>query len=310
MENNEEGEETAPSRNEWEVVSLTQSAYAAAPDSRQVDLVDDSSAEFVAETSDPMIMSGHFGFPPSQHENAALQPDNDEILNEQGREDATPEFVADKRVKSDTHEVSIKTKGWSTTEFPGDQMFDEKVSILSLSGAEFEEDAVLQGSSLVDKEQNFLSSATYSSFHSEEPIGVSASIEESNMLAEPVEPFHQGADAGISDLPKAKDEDNDDAASLPCQAWWKRRAVSLISHAKDANTFWSIFIAAAVMGLVFIGQRWQLERWQVLQMKWKFGGHDERMSRAFVSPMSRLKEVMIGSGHPGSFIRGSASTQR
>ncbi|XP_055808297.1 ATG8-interacting protein 1-like [Solanum dulcamara] len=310
MENNEEGEETAPSKNEWEVVSLTQSAYAAAPDSRQVDLVDDSSAEFVAETSDPMIMSGHFGFPPNQYENAALQPDNEEILNEQGSEDASPEFVADKAVNSDTHEVSTKTKGLSTTEFPGDQMFDEKVSILSLSGAEFEEDAVLQGSSLVDKEQNFFSSTTYGSFHNEEPMGVSASTEESNILAEPVELVHQGIDSGISNLPKAKDEDNDDTENLPCQAWWKRRAVSLIAHAKDANTVWSIFFAAAVMGLVVIGQRWRLERWQVLQMKWKFGGHDEIISRAFISPISRLKEVIIGSDHRGSFIRGSASTQR
>ncbi|MCD7464812.1 hypothetical protein HAX54_053446 [Datura stramonium] len=237
MENNEEGEEITPSRNEWEVVSLTLSAYAAAPDSRQ-------------------------------RENAALQPDNDEILSDQGSEDAIPEFNADKGVNSDTHEVSTKTKGVSM-EFPGDQMFDEKVSILSLSGAEFEEDVVL-----MDKEQNFFSSTTYSSFHSEELMGVPASTEESNMLAEPVEPFHQGIDSGISNFPKAHDEDNDDAENLPCQAWWKRQAVSLVSHAKDANTFWSVFIAAAVVGLVVIGQRWQLERWQVLQMKWQFGGHD------------------------------------
>lgn len=308
MENNEEGEETAP-RNEWEVVSLTQSAYAAAPDSRQADLLDDSSAEFVDETSDPMIMSGHFGFPPNQPENVALLPDNDEILNEQGSEEATPESVADKGINSGTHEVSSKTKGLSATEFPGDQMFDEKVSILSLSGVEFEEDAVLQGSSMVDKEQIFFSSTTYSSFHSEEPIGVSASTEESDMLAEPVELVHEGIDSGVSNLPKAKDEDNNDAENLPCQAWWKRRAVSLIAHAKDANTFWSIFFAAAVMGLVVIGQSWRLERWQVLQMKWQFGGHDAIIRKAFVSPISRLKEVMIGSGHRGSFIRGSASTQ-
>ncbi|CAN4125086.1 unnamed protein product [Withania somnifera] len=309
MENNEEGEEISPSRNEWEVVSLTQSAYAAAPVSGQVDLVDDSSAIFVAETSDPMIMSGHFVFPSNPHENVALQPDNDEILNEQDREDATSEFVADKGVNSDTHELSTKTRGFSTTEFPGDQIFDEKVSILSLSGAEFEEDAVLQGSSWVDKEQNFFSSTTYSSFHCEESMGVSSSIEESNVLAEPIEPVHQGTDSVISNYPKAKDDYNNDAANLPCQAWWKRRAVSLIAHAKDANTFWSIFVATALMGLVVIGQRWQLERWQVLQMKWKYGGHDERMSRALVSPVSRLKEVMIGSGRLGSFIPGSGSMQ-
>ncbi|KAK4364233.1 hypothetical protein RND71_015591 [Anisodus tanguticus] len=349
MANNEEGEETAPPKNEWEVVALTQSVYDAAPDSRQVDLIDDSSAEFVAETSDPMFMSGHFCFPQNQHENSALKPDNDEVLNEQGGEDATPEFVADKGVNSDTYEDSTKTQGLnsmefprdqffdekgrkdatpefvadkgvnsdtyeertkttrlSTTEFPGDQIFYEKVNILSLSGADFEEAAALQVSNLVDKEQNF-----FGTFHSEEPMGGGASAEETNMLAEPVELFHQDIDSGITNSPKAaKDEDNNDAVNLPCQAWWKRRAVSLIAHAKDANAFWSIFIAAAVMGIVVIGQRWQLERWKVLQMKWQFGGHDERMSRAFVSPISRLKQVMIGSGRSGSFIRGSVSAQR
>ncbi|KAK4344928.1 hypothetical protein RND71_035104 [Anisodus tanguticus] len=307
MASNEEGEETTP-KNEWEVVSLTQSVYDAAPDSRQVDLVDDSSAEFVAETSDPMFMSGHFGFPQNQHENSALkpdndevlneqggegatpefvtdkgvnsdtykdgtkttglntmefpgdqifdgkntalQPDNDEVINEQGGEDATPEFVADKGVNSDTYEDSTKTKGLSTTEFPGDQIFDEKVNILSLSGADFEA-AALQVSNLVDKEQNF-----FGSFHSEETMGVSASTDD-NVLAEPVEPFHQGIDSGITNSRKAKDEDNNDAVNLPCQAWWKRQAVSLIAHAKDANALWSVFIAAAaVMGLVVIGQRW------------------------------------------------------
>ncbi|OIS99465.1 PREDICTED: ATG8-interacting protein 1-like [Nicotiana attenuata] len=310
MANNAKGEENTPRGNEWEVVTLTKSVYAAAPGPKQVDLVDDNSAEYVAETSDPMFMSGHFVLPQNQHEDSAFQPDNDEILNGQGGKDASPEFVADKGVNSDIYEESTKTKVLSTMEFPGDQIFDEKGSILSACGAEFEEDAVLQGLGLVDKEQNFFDAPTYNSFHDEEPMGGSASTEESNIVAEPVEPFHQGIDSGMSNFPKAKDEDNYDAENLPCQAWWKRQAVSLIAHAKDANAFWSIFIAAAVMGLVVIGQRWQLERWQVVQMKWQFGGNDERMGKTIISPISRLKDMMIGSDRRGSFIRGSASAQR
>ncbi|XP_009781594.1 ATG8-interacting protein 1 isoform X1 [Nicotiana tabacum] len=310
MANNVEGDEATPHRNEWEVVTLTQSVYAAAPGPKQVGLVDDNSAEYVAETSDPMFMSGHFVVPPNQHEDSALQPDNDEIPSEQGGKDASPELVTDKGVNSDIDGQSTKTKVFSTTEFSGDQIFDKKGSILSACGAEFEEDAVLQGFGLVDKEQNFFDATTYSSFHSEEPMGGSASTEESNIVAEPVEPVHQGIDSGISNCPKAKDEDNYDAENLPCQAWWKRRAVSLIAHAKDANAFWSIFVAAAVMGLVVIGQRWQLERWQVLQMKWQFGGNDERMGKTIISPISRLKDMMIGSDRRGSFIRGSSSAQR
>ncbi|XP_070026144.1 ATG8-interacting protein 1 isoform X2 [Nicotiana sylvestris] len=285
MASNEEGEETAPRGNEWEVVSLTQSAYAAAPGPKQVDPNDDdnnSSAEYVAETSQAMFMSGHFVFPPSQHENLPLEPDVNEIRNEQGGEDATPELVADEGGKSDIYEGSTKTK-------------------------KFEEDAALQGLSLVDKEQSFLGTANYSSCQSEEPMDLSATTEETNVHAEPVELFYQGLDSGISNLPKSKDEDDDDTANLPCQAWWKRGAASLVAHAKDANAFWSIFIAAAVMGLVIIGQTWQQERWQVLQTKWQVV-HGERIGRMF-GPLSRLKDVIVGGDRRGTFIRGSAPAQ-
>uniref|UniRef100_M1A7Z4 Uncharacterized protein n=1 Tax=Solanum tuberosum TaxID=4113 RepID=M1A7Z4_SOLTU len=41
-----------------------------------------------------------------------------------------------------------------------------------------------------------------------------------------------------------------------------------------------------------------------------FSLHRQIMNRAFISPISRLKEVIIGSSRRGSFIRGNASTQR
>ncbi|XP_006339591.1 ATG8-interacting protein 1-like isoform X3 [Solanum tuberosum] len=259
MASNEEGEETAPRGNEWEVVSLTQSAYAAAPGPKQVDSNDDngSSTDYVAETSQAMFMSGHFVFPPSQHENLPLEPDVNEINTEQ---------------------------------------------------EEFEEDAAVQRFSLVDKEQSIFGAANYSSYQSEEPMGFSTTTEETNVLEESVEPSHQGLESGSSNLPQTKDEDDYDAANLPCQAWWKRRAASLVAHAKDTNALWSIFIAAAVMGLVIIGQKWQQERWQVLQMKWQAGVHSERISRMF-GPLSRLKDVIVGGDRRGTFIRGSGPAQ-
>ncbi|KAJ8573175.1 hypothetical protein K7X08_009686 [Anisodus acutangulus] len=285
MASNEEGEETAPRGNEWEVVSLTQSAYAAASGPKQVDSNDDNnySAQYVADTSQAMFMSGHFVFPPSQHENLPLEPDVNEINNEQGGEDAGPELVTDEGGKSDSYGASTETK-------------------------EFEDDAALQGLSSVDKEQSFFGTANYSSYQSEESMGLSATTGETNVLAESVEPFHQGVDSVTSNLPKAKVEDDHDTTNLPCQAWWKRPSASLIAHAKDANTFWSIFIAAAVMGLVIIGQTWQQERWQVLQMKWQAGVHGERIGRMF-GPLSRLKDVIVGGDRRGTFIRGSTPTQ-
>ncbi|CAN4109009.1 unnamed protein product [Withania somnifera] len=274
MESNEEGEETAPRGNEWEVVSLTQSAYAAARGPKQVDSNEDNSnAEYVAETSQAMFMSGHFVFPPSQHENLPLERDVNEIHNEQGGDDATPELVANEGGKSDIYE------------------------------GKFEEDPALQHLSLVDKEQSIFGTANYSSYQSEEPMGLSATTEETSVLEEPIEPFHQGLESDKSNFRKTKDEDGYDTADLPCQAWWKRGAASLVAHAKDSNALWSIFIAAAVTGLVIIGQKWQQERWQLLQMKWQAGVHGERISRMF-GPLSRLKDVIVGGDRRGTFIRG------
>ncbi|XP_047250425.1 ATG8-interacting protein 1 isoform X3 [Capsicum annuum] len=270
MASNEEAEETAPRGNEWEVVSLTQSVYSAAPGPKQVEsnVDNSSSAKYIAETSQAMFMSGHFVFPPSQHENLPLEPDVDEIHYEPGSDDASPELVANE--------------------------------------GEFEEDAALQRLSLLDKEQSFFGIANYSSYQSEECMGPSATTDETNVLDEPVEPIHQGLESDNSNLPKTKDED--DAANLPCQAWWKRGTTSLVAHAKDANTLWSIFIAAGVMGILIIGQKWQQERWQVLQMKWQVGLHSERISWLF-GPLSRLKDVIVGGDLRGTFIRGSTAAQ-
>ena len=76
------------------------------------------------------------------------------------------------------------------------------------------------------------------------------------------------------------------------------------AHAKEANAFWSIFIAVAMMGLVILGQRWQQERWQALQLKWQLSINNEKTVRVMGS-ISRLKEVIIGGHHRGSFIKGS-----
>ncbi|KAF6162227.1 hypothetical protein GIB67_008356 [Kingdonia uniflora] len=62
-------------------------------------------------------------------------------------------------------------------------------------------------------------------------------------------------------------------SGLPCEAWWKRVA-SFYAQAKEANKLWSVFVAAALMGLVIVGQRYQQGRWQI-QHKWQLGINDE-----------------------------------
>lgn len=271
MADNEEGEETTSRGNEWEVVSLTASAYAAAPGPKAVELSDDGkSASFKnneAETSRAMFMSGHFVFPPSQHENLPLEPSDADIRDECGSEDVIPELNEEKGGHSDRKdEDNLKIKDLTEgDEFPGIQLFDEGGKSLADHGKGF------------DKEPDIYGATEFSSFHSEATIGGSTTYNGNTVIPDLVEPTEVGTDlhADISLSPKAPKDDRYDESNLPCEAWWKRRAASFYGHAKEANTFWSVFIAAAVMGLVILGQRWQHERWQVLQLKWQFGVNDE-----------------------------------
>lgn len=274
MADNEENREVPAQGNEWEVVSLSASAYAASPGAEQVKLKDDDHGHPVGEdkegTSEAMFMSRHFVFPPSQHENLPLVPEKVEIPNEQAEQlnnDAL-DFNAEEGGISNTKDgENWDAKALSMSdEFPEMQFVDEKGKSLSVSGTEFEEGMARHGLSLVDKEQSLYSTAKSTSVHGEATIGRSALAEENKTFAEPVDSSEEGLDLNISRSPKHMDEDKDDGSDLPCEAWWKRRALTLYAQAKEANTVWSIFIAAAVMGLVIIGQRWQ-----VLQHKWPYG---------------------------------------
>ncbi|XP_042026414.1 ATG8-interacting protein 1-like isoform X2 [Salvia splendens] len=257
MADNEEAKEIGPRGNEWEVVSLTASAYAAAPGPEPVDSSEDSIMKLdkhEGETSNAMFMSGHFVFPPNQHENLPIEPEFSD--SEKGGEDDVSQLGIDDRVKSDPKdEDSATIEGLMTEEFPGIHVLDYK--------------------------------------------GTDDSIE----------PLDGYVDPDLPNFQKAAEGDKYDDADLPCEAWWKRRALSVYAHAKEANTVWSIFLAAAVMGLVIIGHQWQHERWQILHRRLQFGINDEKMSR-LLAPISRLKDVVIGSHRRGSLIRGSASSER
>ncbi|CAA3020918.1 Hypothetical predicted protein [Olea europaea subsp. europaea] len=305
MADNEEREGTAPKGNEWEVVSLTASAYAAAPGPQQVDSSDDNQGELGAENDDEpsraMIMSGHFGFPPTQHENLLLEPKYNMIYSEKGGDDDNPQLLAREtgKLKASEEEI-VSIKGMISDEFPRIQILDEKSSTFSTSVTDFEKDMAF------DKEQSMYCTADFSSFHSEATMGNSDTVEEDLETKDILEPFDCASDSGMSNFQKPVEEDKYDGADLPCEAWWKRHAVPLYAHAKEANTFWSIFVAAAVMGLVILGQKWQQERWQVLHLKWQFGFNDEvlRMGR-MLNPIARLKEVLVPGHRRGSFIHGN-----
>ncbi|XP_030965284.1 ATG8-interacting protein 1 [Quercus lobata] len=309
MADNEQGEENPSRGNEWEVVSLTASAYAAAPGPKDVELKDDENGNTyregnAAETSHALFMSGHFVFPPNQHENLPLEP-------EQGGKDVASEFdINEAGISSGKDEENWSLKGLTVPdEFSGIQFFDEKGNRLSLHGTEFEEGTPVQGLNLVDKEQSIYSAATYGSLHGETAFGGST-FGENMAVPGPNESSEQGLDFSpdISSSPAPVKDEKHDGSNLPCGAWWKRRAASLYAHAKEANTFWSIFIAAAVMGLVLLGQRWQQERWQAMQLKWQISINDGRPGR-ILGPISRLKDVIVGGHRRGSILRGSTASE-
>ncbi|KAH6835727.1 hypothetical protein C2S53_019390 [Perilla frutescens var. hirtella] len=256
-----EGDEIAPRGNEWEVVSLTASAYAAAPGRQQSDMSHDSQGnlggENKVEASNPMFMSSHFVFPPSQHENLPLEPEYSEINDDMGDE-------FQEGGKSDVKdEENVKIE---------ELMFDERGNSLSDSSAKFQ------------KEKSVSSSAEFQSSHFEATMDKFNTVMDGELTGDIPLPQDGASDSGFLNLEKSTDGENYDCSDLPCEAWWKRRAITLYSQAKETNTFWSIFIAAAVMGLVIIGHRWHQERRQGLNLKWS----DQRM-RGMFGPVSRVK---------------------
>ncbi|XP_047156363.1 ATG8-interacting protein 1 isoform X2 [Vigna umbellata] len=286
MADNEDGGDKTSRGNEWEVVSLTASTYAAAPGPDDVEMKDDGrEGSFVqdeAETSRALFMSGHFVFPPSLHENLPVEPDYSEIHDDSGDKDVTSEETVEEVTRSSgKDEENLTLPGLEVSEdFEGMRYFDQKINRLSVRGKEFEE--------------------------GETTIGGVTTYGESIVEPETIE--SEGSNVS-SDLSLSKNSSKDkeyNTSDLPCGAWWKRRAASLYAHAKQTNALWSVFIAATVMGLVMLGQRWQQER--ALQLKWQISINDEARSRV-LAPIIRLKDVLVGGHRRGSLIRGSSSSE-
>ncbi|BAT83609.1 hypothetical protein VIGAN_04078300 [Vigna angularis var. angularis] len=280
MADNEDGGDKTSRGNEWEVVSLTASTYAAAPGPDDVEMKDDGrEGSFVqdeAETSRALFMSGHFVFPPSQHENLPMEPDNSEIHDDSGDKDVTSEETVEELTRpSGKDEENLTLPGLEVSEeFEGMRYFDQKINRLSVRGKEFEEGTTLPDFGLIEKGESMYDPEKYTSFQGETTIGGVTAYGES--IVEPEITESEGSNVS-SDLSLSRNSSKDkeyNTSDLPCGAWWKRRAASLYAHAKQTNALWSVFIAATVMGLVMLGQRWQQER--ALQLKWQISINDEQ----------------------------------
>lgn len=282
MADNEEIEESIARGNDWEVVSLTASTYAAAPGPAKVALKDDDKGDppnlDEAETSSALFLSRYFAFNPAHHENQPLEI-ADIGIAEKHKDKGDAALVDAGQVRSSGNDEKDWTfKGLSVHgEYPGLHFPDEKGLALSIHGPAFEEgNNNLQGLKyLTEKEQSVYSSAAFSSFHVDSASGVPPShIETISKVADTSE-SDADSPALILNQPEHSKGEKFSGSDLPCGAWWKRRAAYFYAQAKEANTFWSVFIAAAVMGLVILGQRWQKEKWQVLQLRWYLSINNE-----------------------------------
>lgn len=306
--------EQSPSRgNEWEVVHLTASAYAAAPGPDVSELIDEDrgneSSKDEEDVSRAMFMSGHFVFPPSQHENLPLEIDN-EIHIQSGSDVVSQNDSGLEMDKGDraqkVNEENLTVKGMKAPEEVHGSQLDEKEKNLSSHNTKFGADKAYEGLSLDEQEQTIYSAHKLSSLIGEADISGSIVTDEENVGPVQNEPEESNLDpSSDSSESSPKKENKMKGSPFPCDGWWKRQAASFYAQAKETNAIWSVFVAAAVMGLVILGQRWHQERWQSLQSNI----NDEKANR-MMGPLSRFKDIIVGGHQQGSIIRGSVSAER
>lgn len=301
MADDDKGEDTSIHGADWEVVSLTASAYAASPGPKPFDLPVESNEDINKEeqvSSAEMFLSNHFVFPPHEHKNLMIEPDCCEIHDEPGSKGASlAEDELSGILKSDEDTWKLKSDdGQHEIEF-----FDMGED-LSHHGIEFRE-----GKAFEELQPDIYVDSTFNVFHAKTDISLSVFCNESSGNSEPNDLSHRymypSDGTGAS---KLNEEHKFDGPGLPCEAWWKRHAMSIYNHAKGAYQFWSVFVAAAVMGFAILGQQWQREKLQLQQLKW-FAISDENWSR-MVGPMSRFKDMLVGGHQRNLLIRGGAAS--
>ncbi|KAJ3706321.1 hypothetical protein LUZ61_010026 [Rhynchospora tenuis] len=200
MADDEKQTEVLRSAADWEVVSLTSSAYAAEPN--KTEIVSDSSKTNLNQESS-LFDSGHYVFPPSEHENLPI----DQNLDESEIKQKEPENLLDKYEGAEVREEDLEEEGKKEEEL-GTAYQDESA----------EKEEFLKNSSEIENQEGG---------------------------------FESGAEK------KREGEDKEDGLE-----WVKKKGLWIYRHVKEANAVWSVVVAAALVGLVVLGQRWQREKSQ------------------------------------------------
>ncbi|KAK8944378.1 hypothetical protein KSP39_PZI008668 [Platanthera zijinensis] len=255
--------ETNTRGTDWEVVSLTASAYAAAPGPQRFDPEEQHKNQELSKTeqdgSEAMFMSKHFVFPQE------------------------PECLPSDHYHGEIHKNCLDDEKFSEPhKFNKDKGKIDSVSELFDTGHSFSDHSMDFGDGkqeqdlkIVEKEHDLFVTPIYSNL--DEAFMSSPLVYEGiSELAEPRNPSPEK-----SDYPSwhshgyEPHEEDDEKCDESHEAWWKKRAMSVYNHAKGTNTFWSIFVVVAMAGFVILGQRWRREKSYFQQFKWKFSGPDE-----------------------------------
>uniref|UniRef100_A0A7I4EKW1 DUF6821 domain-containing protein n=1 Tax=Physcomitrium patens TaxID=3218 RepID=A0A7I4EKW1_PHYPA len=93
------------------------------------------------------------------------------------------------------------------------------------------------------------------------------------------------SDAGVSREEGSTSSLQDECAS---ETWWSKQV-----YGRQASTYWSLALAAAVMGLFIIGHRWQYKRRQNQQLRLRLIAKDEKIGQLILQ-LARLKEALSG----------------
>ncbi|KAF5180981.1 hypothetical protein FRX31_029430, partial [Thalictrum thalictroides] len=105
----------------------------------------------------------------------------------------------------------------------------------------------LQVMNLIEEVQAIYISHKFSSLLDETDINGSAVRDEDLYSPEPNVSSNSNLDSSFDSVksPGSIKGKPSKKSGLPCEAWWKRQAASFYAQAKEANTFWSVFVAAA-----------------------------------------------------------------
>uniref|UniRef100_A0A0E0KMN3 ATG8-interacting protein 1 n=1 Tax=Oryza punctata TaxID=4537 RepID=A0A0E0KMN3_ORYPU len=234
----EAGEGATPRGADWEVVTLTESAYAAAPgpdgaaDRPATETKGLDASQEGRGSSNTLFMSDHFVFPPSEHENLPIETGFDEIQPKKDAQEASTS-VEDEGFKNVGGNYGAGSERI--------QFYDEGRNL-----------------SAHDVEMMMGDAAEQGSFHAQDE---GHGLDDDN-------DFDDSHDK--SDLPSESADSKNRDSGTPCKCWLKKHMSCLYHQAKETNALWSVVVAAALVGLVILG-RWHKDKLHLNNLKWRSG---------------------------------------